>query len=96
MSKSNVWTTFWKQGFPTSFASQFPDNYTGTLAKFWEGQFALLDNAKVLDVATGNGAIALIAARITQIKSNNLDISAADFAHIKPAENSNSPALKKL
>ncbi|WP_193165072.1 class I SAM-dependent methyltransferase [Microbulbifer hainanensis] len=96
MSKSNVWTTFWKQGFPTSFASQFPDNYTGTLAKFWEDQFASLNNAKVLDVATGNGAIALIAAKTAQEKSNNLDISAADFADIQPTENSNNPKLKDL
>ena len=96
MSKDQAWTTFWKQGFPTSFANQLPNNYTGKLAQFWQSHFTQLNNVKILDIATGNGAIALLAAKTDTVKNNNLEIFAVDYADINPLSSTNNKALIDL
>lgn len=96
MFTNNAWTTFWEQGFPTSFASQFPNSYTGKLSLFWQSQFSKLSDAKILDLATGNGAIALIAAKTSKERSNNIEIYGSDLADIDPLKTSKNPELKDL
>jgi ubiquinone/menaquinone biosynthesis C-methylase UbiE len=50
----------------------------------------------VLDAATGNGAIALLAAKTSVAERNDLRISAVDYANINPIEKANKKELKQL
>ncbi|MBB3061969.1 class I SAM-dependent methyltransferase [Microbulbifer rhizosphaerae] len=77
------WNDFWNQGFITTFGETLPTNYTGNLRNFWEEVFLSLENhCKILDVATGNGAIASIAADKISRSNKDVSIYAADAAVI--------------
>ncbi|SHH21716.1 class I SAM-dependent methyltransferase [Massilia sp. CF038] len=53
-----VWTRYWSQGATHSCGGSFGSRYEGALAQFWRGAFATLaPGARVLDIATGNGAL---------------------------------------
>lgn len=77
------WNSFWSQGFITTFGSTLPDNYTGELRRFWENLFSELENnCRILDIATGNGAIASIAVEELSRSGKTAMICAADAAVI--------------
>ncbi|KUJ83363.1 class I SAM-dependent methyltransferase [Microbulbifer flavimaris] len=79
----DYWDTFWKQGFITTFGNTMPNNYQGPLRELWETIFSRVSNGgRVLDIATGSGALACIAAEISDRSGLDLDILAADFAKI--------------
>ncbi|RAK01854.1 class I SAM-dependent methyltransferase [Aliidiomarina maris] len=84
------WTTYW-QSTPSlnSFAEGTSrDGYNGELKAFWDSEFAACnDSACILDLATGNGAIALLAAKYKQTQALQFKIFASDAADIKPLEN---------
>ena len=77
------WSTFWDQGFITTFGPSKPDNYDGVLRDFWHEKFLELPvGARVLDIATGNGAIATIAAQAGLDHNKELFVAATDLARI--------------
>lgn len=77
------WSAYWASGFLTSLPEDFSANYDGEIAAFWERQFQLVPAAgRVLDVCTGNGAIALLAAQFAEGRDQAMHISAVDAAHI--------------
>ncbi len=81
------WTNYWTGGALTSLPDDFRENYDGELAEFWRLQFEQLpQQADLLDVCTGNGAVALLAANWA-IENDRPDwrISAVDAARIDPA-----------
>jgi ubiquinone/menaquinone biosynthesis C-methylase UbiE len=79
------WSDFWQQGFVTTFGPGMPDNYQGVIADFWDSQFERLDDgARILDIATGNGAVAILAARTAQKQGKTFDITGCDLAAINP------------
>lgn len=58
---SNHWSEYWKLGHLTSFGADFQGNYTGLLKGLWFDVFSGFPSEfKVLDVATGNGALPLL------------------------------------
>ncbi|MFV0594824.1 class I SAM-dependent methyltransferase [Shewanella sp.] len=82
---SEHWSEYWKSGHLTSFGNEFSDNYTGQLRSIWESIFNRLpNNFKLLDVATGNGALPLLAQ--DYLKKFNFigTIKGIDFASINP------------
>ncbi len=80
------WTEFWKQSTVTSFQSQSNINYDRNYALFWNRQWSqLIDNASIVDLATGNGAIALLAAKFASENNLNFHITGIDNADISPA-----------
>ena len=81
------WSRYWASGALTSMPEDFRANYDGELAAFWAERFSgLPESAALLDVCTGNGAIALLAARWAKEKGRDgLEISAIDAARIDPA-----------
>ncbi len=82
MSKEH-WSEFWAQGNVTSLPFDYELNYDNEIAAFWNGQFELLnDNAQILDLCSGNGAIALLAAKYSQEHDKNFSIVATDAAKI--------------
>ena len=79
------WSDFWQQGFVTTFGPGMPDNYKGVIADFWSSQFERLgDGARILDIATGNGAVAILAAKTARKQDKTFAITGCDLATINP------------
>jgi SAM-dependent methyltransferase len=83
---SDHWSSYWARGALTSLPEDFKANYDGEIAAFWQSCFASLPvGASILDVCTGNGALALLAAGYSQQQERNFAITALDAARIDPA-----------
>lgn len=55
------WSEYWKLGHVTSFGTDYKENYTGHLKDLWSNVFSQFSSGfKVLDIATGNGALPLL------------------------------------
>jgi ubiquinone/menaquinone biosynthesis C-methylase UbiE len=81
------WNRYWEHGFVTSCSGAFAGNYEGTLKTAWEDFFAELPaGARVLDICTGNGAIAMIANQLARTRGLDFEIHAIDSAVIRPLE----------
>ncbi len=77
------WSDFWQQGFITTFGPSMPDNYQGAVKEFWRAQFSTLPKgARILDIACGNGAVALLAADISKETGKDFQITGCDLANI--------------
>ena len=85
-SRTDAWSHYWSLGHTTSLPDLFPANYSGGISAFWNDAFASLkDDSRVLDICTGNGAIALLAWDFAQSKGIRCDIHAIDAARITPS-----------
>ena len=82
----------------TSLPCGFSSNYDGEFLAFWRRQFALLGpGGRVLDVCSGNGAIALLARDYAVSNNISLDITAIDAADIDvSAVSHNNPDIARL
>ncbi len=79
------WDDYWRHGFLTSCADAFSGNYQGKLLQVWEEFFrSAKGKATILDIGTGNGAIALIASRISSEQQGGFSVHAIDRAEIDP------------
>ena len=75
------WNRYWEHGFVTSCSGAFSGNYEGTLKTVWERFVAECPpGSRVLDICTGNGAIAMIANQVGRSRDLNLEIHAIDSA----------------
>ena len=81
----NHWTAYWQTGVMTSLPMDFKKNYDGELATYWRSVVDQLPKqSQVLDVCTGNGAIAMLLQEISNEKNYGLDITAIDASAIDP------------
>lgn len=81
--KNTHWTNYWKQEVLTSLPSDFEDNYDGEIATFWANSLeSLPDKARILDVCTGNGAVAILCADYALRHNIAYDITAIDRSEI--------------
>lgn len=81
------WDTYWQHGFLTSCADAFQGNYGGGIAAHWHEAFAALPGgAHILDVCTGNGAVAALAARAAIDRGVAHRITGVDLAAIQPTQ----------
>lgn len=81
------WTNYWQQTTAlNSFAEgQSALGYHGDLQKFWYKQIDRLPSvASILDIGTGNGALAVLCHQYGLSRSAEWDITAIDAADIKP------------
>ena len=86
------WTNYWRDGVSTSFGHQAPAWYKRTLVPYWERTFQVLpQGADILDVASGNGAVAAIAAKVSNEDGSSFHIVAADKAVLSPQVQKGSP-----
>ncbi len=77
------WSSFWDQGYITTFGDSKPRNYDGVVLEFWEEKFRELPSgARILDIAAGNGAIATIAAQVGRKHDRSFFVAATDIADI--------------
>ncbi|MDE0193533.1 MAG: methyltransferase domain-containing protein [Gammaproteobacteria bacterium] len=92
------WSEYWRKGTITTFHGRFGQNYDGKVRDYWHGILDRLPtNARIVDLATGNGAIALIAAQHGRRHGKQLEITAVDYAEINPTTLfSNTPFAQDL
>lgn len=85
--QDDSWNKYWEHGFLTSCRNAFTGNYEGAIKDSWVSFFGSLEpGSRVLDICTGNGAIAMIANEVSRLKASNLEIHAIDSAAIRPRE----------
>lgn len=76
------WDSFWARDHVNTFG-QGNKNYEGFFEEFWDEHFkTLAPQSKILDVASGNGAIALLAESVGRKLDKQFIISACDIARI--------------
>ena len=79
------WSRYWQKGTITTFHGRFGENYDGPVRDFWHEVFHRLpDGAKIVDLATGNGAVALLAAQFGHRQHKTFDIVGIDSADVDP------------
>jgi SAM-dependent methyltransferase len=79
------WDRYWAQGLLHSCANAFSGNYQGPILERWQAWFeAAPAGGRVVDIGTGNGAIAAIAAAISRERGLDLEIHGVDLADIDP------------
>lgn len=84
--QASHWSRYWATGQVHSCPNAFPGNYSDELRALWESFFRSLGHrARVLDVGTGNGAIAFIALETSRARRAHFEIHAIDAAQIEPA-----------
>lgn len=84
---ASAWSRYWASGHLHSCPGAFAGNYDDELRSFWLDFFgALGDGARVLDIGTGNGAIAFLARDAADAAGRKFHIEAIDAARIHPEE----------
>jgi ubiquinone/menaquinone biosynthesis C-methylase UbiE len=79
------WENFYRNGAIATGQSQNIGNYDLEILQSWVSFFENCpQNARILDIATGNGAIASIAMNTAQKHGKNFEVHACDFAQIDP------------
>lgn len=83
--RARSWDTYWASGALHSCVGSFGGNYAGEVRAFWRAVGAGLPaGARLLDVATGNGALpALFIEDVPE--SVQLQVDAVDLADVHPA-----------
>lgn len=83
--QQRAWSRYWSSGALTSLPEDFHSNYDGEIRDFWRARCAALsDGAAVLDVCTGNGAVALLLAEALSDRGVGHWLTAVDQADIRP------------
>lgn len=83
---TDAWDRYWAYGSLHSFSQVSAGNYGGRIAAFWRTLFAgLADGSRVLDIATGNGAVPLLALEAGESGGRQLIVHGTDLAAIDPA-----------
>lgn len=81
-----AWSRYWQAGALHSCGSAFTGNYEGATAAFWNAQFDQVpEDSLILDLGTGNGAIALLAKQAASRLGRRFEIHGVDAAAIAPA-----------
>lgn len=85
-SRSDAWTEYWATGVPHSCGGSYAGEYGGEIRRFWAGTFeGLAEDARVLDVCCGNGALARLLASSGPFEGSGVTMDAVDAASVAPA-----------
>jgi len=94
-ARAGAWDRYWSYGHLHSFSQVADGNYAGAVAEFWDSVFSELpDGSRILDIATGNGALPLLALDKAVQGSRAFTLHGTDIAAIAPAEQVSDPALR--
>lgn len=81
------WSRYWRKSTITTFSRQFNANYDKEFAEFWNARFAALgDPARIVDLGTGNGAVALLAVQHADDHHRDFEVGGLDYADIRPVQ----------
>lgn len=90
------WDRYWSFGSLHSFSQVAGGNYEGAIAAFWRDRFASLESGmRVVDIATGNGAVPLLALAVADEAGIEVQVDGVDLADIDPANRVRDPATRK-
>ncbi len=79
------WQNYWDSGALTSLPQDFKANYDGEIYDFWyKHVLTFKENSTVVDICTGNGAIALMIKNIANVLNKNITVIGIDAAKINP------------
>lgn len=82
--RKQAWSSYWAGGALHSCVGSYADNYAGAIGDFWQARFQRLRaGSRVLDLATGNGALPLLLEE--QAGAQGIRIDAVDLAEVAPA-----------
>ncbi|WP_113907564.1 class I SAM-dependent methyltransferase [Aliidiomarina celeris] len=94
----NHWSQFWNASNTLSSFAEGRDaaGYSGDVKEFWEKSVAgLAENAVIVDIGTGNGALAVLINNINKEQKQQWQVHGVDAADISPAElEKREPAFK--
>ena len=77
-----VWSRYWSHGVAHSCGGSYGNRYEGALAQFWRTACSgLRPGARMLDIATGNGAVPQLLLACT---ANSISCDAIDLARPEP------------
>lgn len=83
--RRDSWSRYWAGGALHSCATSFAGNYDDAIGEFWRGVCAGLNGReRVLDVATGNGALPRMLVDLLADDGRLPEIDAVDLADIDP------------
>ncbi len=83
IASSKHWSDYWNNGHLTSLPQDYHGNYDGNIKSFWLETLKILTNGcQVLDLCTGNGAIAVITTEESSRKGLDIQITGVDAAKI--------------
>jgi SAM-dependent methyltransferase len=86
LSDQSIWDRYWQfDRIASCFDGAGATNYDESIAEPWRAFFRrLTPGARILDLCTGNGAAALIAAEVARTASKGFTVTAVDRADIDP------------
>ena len=85
MPETSIWNDYWHFDRLSSFDDVGQTNYRDDIAAGWKCFFdSLPDGASILDLCTGNGAIAVMAAEAGRRRGKDFRIVAVDAADVNP------------
>lgn len=80
--RREAWSAYWATGRLHSCADGSGRNYEGAIGAFWRTHFAgVAVGGRVLDLATGNGALPLL---LQQVRGDAVGMDAVDLAVVAP------------
>jgi ubiquinone/menaquinone biosynthesis C-methylase UbiE len=81
----SAWSRYWRSAQLAACMGGEDGNYAGVIRSSWESYFENAgEGARILDLATGNGAIALIAAAVSRDKNRDFEVHGVDIAELAP------------
>lgn len=81
-----AWDQYWRDGRLASCGGEGGATYQPVIANGWRRFFgSIADAARILDVCSGNGAIARLAAEVASGRNVHMTIDAVDSADLHPA-----------
>ncbi len=84
---SSAWTTYWQANRLDSCISQRTEQDYVELYQFWASLTGLVaSGARIIDLATGNGAVAVRLAQAAKVASKDIYLDAVDLAAIQPEQ----------
>ncbi len=84
-TRPQAWADLWQRGVLHSCAAGIDGNYDGEIARFWAACFARLKpGCRIIDLATGNGALALLAQQHAASHAISFEVHGVDIAEINP------------
>lgn len=84
-ARRDAWSAYWAAGALHSCVGSYAGNYEGAIGAFWQRVFGQLPEGplRLLDLATGNGAIPQLAWRSLGGREG-LEVDAVDLAELRP------------
>lgn len=80
-----AWDQYWRDGRLASCGGEGGATYQPVIAEGWQRFFGTVsDAARILDVCSGNGAVARLAAEVASVRNIRVTIDAVDVADLHP------------